>query len=41
MLVAGEDPRFVARRLVILASEDIGLADHTSLVVATACAHAV
>ena len=41
MLVAGEDPRFVARRLVILASEDIGMADHTSLLVATAAAHAV
>lgn len=41
MLVAGEDPRFVARRLVILASEDIGMADPTSLVVATACAQAV
>ena len=41
MLVAGEDPRFVARRLVILASEDIGMADHTSLLVATSAAHAV
>lgn len=41
MLVAGEDPRFVARRLVILASEDIGMADHTSLLIATAAAHAV
>lgn len=41
MLVAGEDPRFIARRLVILASEDIGMADPTSLVVATACAQAV
>jgi putative ATPase len=41
MLVAGEDPRFVARRLVILASEDIGVADPTSLLVATACAQAV
>ena len=40
MLVAGEDPRFISRRLVILASEDIGLADHTSLLVATA-AHQV
>ena len=29
MLVAGEDPRFIARRLVILASEDIGMADPT------------
>lgn len=41
MLVAGEDPRFIARRLVILASEDIGMADPTSLVIATACAQAV
>ncbi len=41
MLEAGEDPRFIARRLVILASEDIGLADHTSLLVAVAAAHAV
>lgn len=41
MLVAGEDPRFIARRLVILASEDIGIADPTSLLVATAAAHAV
>lgn len=41
MLVAGEDPRFVARRLVILASEDIGMADPMSLLVATACAQAV
>ena len=41
MLVAGEDPRFVARRLVILASEDIGMADYTSLLVATSAAHAV
>jgi len=31
MLVAGEDPRFVARRLMILASEDIGMADPTAL----------
>src|SRR6202008_1763782 len=31
MLVAGEDPRFIARRLVILASEDIGMADPTAL----------
>ncbi|MGB8020265.1 MAG: replication-associated recombination protein A [Candidatus Nanopelagicales bacterium] len=36
MLEAGEDPRFIARRLVILASEDIGLADPTALSVATA-----
>lgn len=41
MLVAGEDPRFIARRLVILASEDIGMADPTALTVATAAAYAV
>jgi putative ATPase len=36
MIEAGEDPRFIARRLVILASEDIGLADPSALSVATA-----
>jgi len=36
MLEAGEDPRFIARRMVILASEDIGLADPTALPVAVA-----
>ena len=41
MIVAGEDPRFIARRLVVLASEDIGMADPTSLLIATAAAHAV
>jgi putative ATPase len=41
MLEAGEDPRFIARRLVILASEDIGLADPDALSVAVAAAHAV
>lgn len=41
MLESGEDPRFIARRLVILASEDIGVADPTSLLVATAAAQAV
>ena len=41
MLVAGEDARFIARRLVIFASEDVGLADPTALTVATAAAHAV
>ena len=41
MLDAGEDARFIARRLVILASEDIGMADSSSLVVADAAAHAV
>jgi putative ATPase len=41
MLVAGEDARFVARRMVIFASEDIGMADPSALSVATAAAHAV
>jgi putative ATPase len=41
MLVAGEDPRFIARRMVIFASEDVGMADPTALLVATAAAHAV
>jgi putative ATPase len=41
MLSAGEDPRFIARRLVIAASEDIGMADPTSLLVADAAARAV
>ncbi|MFI5099649.1 MAG: replication-associated recombination protein A, partial [Actinomycetes bacterium] len=41
MVEAGEDPRFVARRLVILASEDIGLADPTALPTAVAAYQAV
>jgi putative ATPase len=41
MLEAGEDPRFIARRIVILASEDVGNADPQALSVATAAAHAV
>lgn len=41
MLTAGEDPRFIARRLSILASEDIGMADPTSLLVAVAAAQTV
>lgn len=41
MMDAGEDPRFIARRLVILASEDIGLADPTALQTAVAAHHAV
>ena len=41
MISAGEDPRFIARRLVILASEDIGLADPASLSMAVAAADAV
>jgi putative ATPase len=41
MLEAGEDPRFIARRLMILASEDIGLADRTALQTAVAAAQTV
>src|SRR4051794_6887413 len=41
MLEAGEDPRFIARRMVILASEDVGNADPQALVVAVAAANAV
>ena len=41
MTVAGEDPRFIARRLVILASEDVGMADPTALQAAIAAMHAV
>ncbi|MDQ3094523.1 MAG: replication-associated recombination protein A [Actinomycetota bacterium] len=41
MVEAGEDPRFIARRLVILASEDIGLADPSALSTAVAAAQAV
>lgn len=41
MLVAGEDPRFIARRLMILASEDIGMADPTALQIAVAAAQTV
>ncbi len=40
MLAAGEDPRFILRRLIILAGEDIGLADPQGLVVAAAAAQA-
>lgn len=40
MLSAGEDPRFILRRLIILAGEDIGLADPQALVVATSAANA-
>lgn len=40
MLEAGEDPRFIARRMIILAAEDIGLADPQALVVAVAAAQA-
>jgi putative ATPase len=41
MLEAGEDPRFIARRMIILASEDVGNADPQGLVVAVAAAHAL
>jgi putative ATPase len=41
MIEAGEDPRFIARRMIIFASEDIGMADHTSLLVAMASAQAL
>ena len=41
MLAAGEDARFIARRLVILATEDVGMADPLALVVADAAARAV
>ncbi len=41
MLVAGEDPRFLARRLLILASEDIGMADPSALQAAVAAAQTV
>jgi len=41
MLEAGEDPEFIARRMVILASEDVGLADPAALGVAVAAAHAL
>jgi putative ATPase len=41
MIEAGEDPRFIARRLMILASEDIGMADPTALMVTTSAAQAV
>ena len=41
LIEAGEDPRYVARRLVILASEDVGMADPHALGIATAAAQAV
>ena len=37
MLEAGEDPRFIARRIAIFASEDVGMADPTAIQVAAAC----
>jgi putative ATPase len=41
MLAAGEDPRFIARRMIVHAAEDVGIADPQALVVAVAAAHAV
>jgi putative ATPase len=41
MIYSGEDPRFVVRRMIILASEDVGLADPQALVVTTAAAQAL
>ena len=41
MIAAGEDPRFIARRLIILASEDVGLADPRALEIAVAAAQAL
>src|SRR5262245_37239155 len=41
MIEAGEDPRFIARRLIVHASEDVGLADSVALLVAVAAAQAV
>jgi putative ATPase len=41
MLEGGEDPRYIARRLIVHASEDVGLADPRALLVAVAAAHAV
>ncbi len=41
MIEAGEDPLFIVRRMVILASEDVGLADPMALMVATSCQQAV
>lgn len=41
MIEGGEDPRFISRRLMILAAEDVGLADPQALVLATACAQSV
>jgi putative ATPase len=41
MIEGGEDPRFIARRMIVLASEDIGNADPQALVIAVAAGHAV
>ncbi|MEH2392121.1 MAG: hypothetical protein V7K21_10875 [Nostoc sp.] len=40
MVYAGEDPRFIFRRMLILASVDVGLADPQAVVVTNACAEA-
>jgi putative ATPase len=41
MIVGGEDPNFIARRMLILASEDIGIANPTAMIMANACMDAV
>jgi putative ATPase len=41
MLASGEDPKYIARRMVVHAAEDVGMADPSALLVATAAAHAV
>jgi putative ATPase len=41
MIVAGEDPNFIARRMLVLASEDIGIANPTAMIMANACMDAV
>ena len=41
MVVAGEDPRFIARRIVIAAAEEVGMADPSALQTAVAAAQAV
>ena len=41
MLTAGEDPRFIARRLIVVASEDVGNADFRALLIAEAALRAV
>jgi putative ATPase len=41
MIVAGEDPKFIARRMLILASEDVGLANPTAMMVANSCMDAI
>ncbi len=41
MLYAGEDPKFIARRIIIHAAEDVGMADPQALLIATAAAHAL